>query len=414
MIYEEAIMEKQISFIHAADLHLDSPFKGMANIPKSLFQEIRNSTFTALDQLILAAIKKKVDFILLVGDLFDNEKQSLKAQIRLRRAFEKLNEHGIIVYLSYGNHDHINGNDFPVTYPNNVFIFPSEKVNRFIFKKDNENLAAIYGFSYENRAVIENKASEYKIIDNLPFNIATLHGSIKNNNEHDTYAPFQIKDLLQEDYDYWALGHIHKHQVLRKNPPIIYPGNIQGRNRTETGVKGCYHVKLSESKVQKKFIPLNALQFNQLIIDVSNCREIHEIELEVQKAFKNNQIAIPQLIDLKLTSENEILTKWNEDKHIEDIIELINETFVHEKNWNYIFNYTIEVQQTKLEEHLYKGDHFLGELIRQFENVPIHLFLEDLYKHQQGRKYLAAIEDNEEALIKDRAKQLLVNKLLNS
>lgn len=407
-------MEKYISFIHAADLHLDSPFQGIANIPKSIFKEIRHSTFTALDHLVLVAIKNKVDFILLVGDLFDNEKQSLKAQIRLRRAFKKLEEHGINVYLSYGNHDYINGNDFPVTYPNNVFIFPSEKVDRFIFQKNNENLAAIYGFSYENRAITENKTNEYTIVDNIPFNIATLHGSIKNNNEHDTYAPFQISDLLKEDFDYWALGHIHKRQVLRKKPPIVYPGNIQGRHRLETGVKGCYHVKLSTSNIQKKFIPLNTIQFNERKIDVTNCQEIHELESEIQKELQNNKMNTPQLIDLKLTSENELLMKWNDDKHIEDIIELVNETFVHEKTWNYIFNYTVEVQQRKQEEHLYKGDHFLGELIRQFEDVPVHLFLEDLYKHRQGRKYLTAIEDKEKSMIKDKAKQLLVNKLLNS
>src|SRR5690625_6803697 len=93
-------MKDSISFIHAADLHLDSPFKGLTDIPETVFQDVRESTFTALNQLVQTAIMKQVDFILLVGDLFDNDKQSLKAQVQLRKAFQTLQQHDIDVYLS--------------------------------------------------------------------------------------------------------------------------------------------------------------------------------------------------------------------------------------------------------------------------------------------------------------------------
>src|SRR5690625_3427526 len=98
-------MANKISFIHAADLHLDSPFKGLTDLPEEIFTKVKESTFEALENLVQTAIDRKVDFILLVGDLFDHERQSLKAQVRLRRAFEDLMEHEINVYLSYGNHD---------------------------------------------------------------------------------------------------------------------------------------------------------------------------------------------------------------------------------------------------------------------------------------------------------------------
>src|SRR5699024_8262458 len=153
-------MEKQVSFIHAADLHLDSPFKGLANVPKEIFTHIQNSTFQALDQLIDMAIQRDVDFVLLAGDLFDNEKQSLKAQIKLKNAFEKLETHRIFVYLSYGNHDYIRGNEHPVTYPQNVFVFKDEAVRSFPYIKNGQHLANIYGFSYMEREVTENKTKE--------------------------------------------------------------------------------------------------------------------------------------------------------------------------------------------------------------------------------------------------------------
>src|SRR5699024_983642 len=153
-------MSNQISFIHAADLHLDSPFQGLATVPKSIFPFIRQSTFHAFDKLVKTAIEKNVDFVLLVGDLFHNEKQSLKAQVHLRSGFEKLQKHQINVYLSYGNHDYEKGNVHPITYPENVFIFEGEAVSSFIYKKNGQSVARIYGFSYENRAVFENKTKE--------------------------------------------------------------------------------------------------------------------------------------------------------------------------------------------------------------------------------------------------------------
>src|SRR5699024_5000427 len=119
-------MMKKITFINAADLHLDSPFKGLTQLPSSLFEEVRQSTFSAFDTMIDKAIDHQVDFLLLVGDLFDHEEQSLKAQIHLRNAFTQLQSHDIQVYLSYGNHDFIHKNNHQVTFPSNVFSFPSE------------------------------------------------------------------------------------------------------------------------------------------------------------------------------------------------------------------------------------------------------------------------------------------------
>src|SRR5690625_2029219 len=194
-------MGKDISFIHVADLHLDSPFQGLSHMPEHIFKEVRESTFVALDRLVRNAIHLQVDFVLIVGDLFDNERQSLKAQIRLRRAFQELAKHQINVYLSYGNHDHINGNIHPVTYPNNVFIFPFEKVSHFTYEKNGIPLAEIHGFSYENRAVLTNKTVEYQIDNQAAlYHLAMLHGSLQSNLDHDTYAPFQLSELINHNF----------------------------------------------------------------------------------------------------------------------------------------------------------------------------------------------------------------------
>ncbi|WP_068675710.1 exonuclease SbcCD subunit D [Oceanobacillus sp. Castelsardo] len=404
---------QEISFIHAADLHLDSPFKGLAHTPDHIFQEIVESTFLSLDKLVAIAIKKAVDFVLIVGDLFDNEKQSLKAQIRLRKAFEELKRHNIEVYLSYGNHDFLNGNLHPVTYPDNVHIFGKETVSHFTYKKGNETLANIYGFSYENRAVTDRKVKEFKVINHdIPFHIATLHGSIQNNTEHDVYAPFQLSELQKEPFDYWGLGHIHKREVLKENPPIVYPGNIQGRNRKETGQKGCYHVVLSGTDSRLTFIPLHTITFQPVQVDLSNCENLHQAEDLIQEAINNDrEITGKTLIDLTLTGDS-TLKQWENTKQIEDLIEIINEMISRDGQWKYIFHFLTNIKKEKIDVDLKKGEHFLGEVIRQAEKMDLQGTIQDLYLHKRARRYLQSVSSQDRHEIKEEAKELLLNELL--
>src|SRR5699024_6855591 len=129
-------------------------------------------------------------------------------------------ERKINVYMSHGNHDFIHSNVHPVTYPDNVFIFPSEQINHFTYVQNKKKLATIYGFSYESQAITNNKAHEFKrVTNNSLFHIALLHGSIQGNNEHDRYAPFQLSDLVEKSFDYWALGHIHKRHIFKSDIP---------------------------------------------------------------------------------------------------------------------------------------------------------------------------------------------------
>lgn len=409
-------MMKKISFIHAADLHLDSPFQGLAHTPQHIFQDIQESTFVALERLVRIAIEKQVDFVLLVGDLFDNDRQSLKAQIRLRRAFEDLQNYNIHVYLSYGNHDHINGNIHPVTYPDNVFIFPDEKVRKFIYKRNDEELATIYGFSYEKRAVAERKVDEYEIDDHhIPFQVATLHGSLVSNVEHATYAPFQLNDLTSKNFDYWALGHVHRRQILKQDPLIVYPGNTQGRNKKEQGEKGCYYVTISEIGSDTTFIPLQDIKFSSLKLNISACREIHEVEIILQQALKTRLDQMTsQLIDLQITSNDEIHQSWEVNHYFEEIIEVVNESNIHLDHWKYIYQYDFNTQKRNVDNDLFEGDHFIGELTTRFENTSIQPFLRDLFNHRQGRKFLEALTDDEEKFVKSKARQLLIEEILNS
>lgn len=397
----------QISFIHAADLHLDTPFQGLSRIPETVYSDIRESTFRAFYRLVEVAIQKQVDFVLLVGDLFDNERQSLKAQYKLRQGFERLREHGIDVFLSYGNHDYIAGNIHPINYPDNVYVFPDQTVRHVIYRRNNRDLATIYGFSYEERAVHSVKANEYELAQtNTPFHIAMLHGSLKTNTEHDVYAPFSLNDLSQRPFDYWALGHIHKRQCLKMNPPIVYPGNIQGRNRKETGKKGCYYVELSVENVQMNFIPLQAIEFQTVNIDVDDVETIQQLEETLRHKMMNECTSeVPQLFDIVFKGTRTHPLNWKSSGMLEELIELINDQLTTYDIWKYIHHWSFDIRQE--EQLLGNHDPFISELKRMIEKANIAEYLEDLYEHREARKYLTPMTVDEEQALKDEVKQLL-------
>ena len=399
-------MTDSISFIHAADLHLDSPFKGLTDIPEAIFQDVRESTFSALDQLVQTAVLKQVDFILLVGDLFDNDKQSLKAQVQLRKAFQTLEKHHIDVYLSYGNHDYLLGNPYRLTFPENVHIFSGEEVSHYVYKKNGIDIAAIYGFSYHQRAVQMNKTAEYQIENHdIPFHIATLHGALHGNQEHDPYAPFTLQQLQAKPFDYWALGHVHERAELATNPPIIYSGNTQGRHRHESDEKGCYYVKMTPTDTFYDFIPLQTIQFVQHRLDVSNCITMDDIEHLLLSLMKKTEIK--QLIHLTLYSKEGNLHAFLEDGLIPQIIDIVNETMIEKDNWQFIYTYRIETEDKGMiavdETFVHALEHALG-------NIQTDKVIADLFQHPTARKYLH--EQNEEE-IKEAAKRLLLHDLLH-
>ena len=242
-----------VKFIHAADLHLDSPFSGLKDMPSSILKELRESPFKAFQTIINEAITRQVDFIVLSGDLFDGENRSLRTQVRFRTEMEKLQQHQIPAYIIHGNHDHLSGSWITVGLPDNVHVF-SGQTEMKRFEKIDGTTVHLYGFSYPRRQVRERMIETYIKAEGADYHIGLLHGNLEGNSEHSPYAPFSLKELAAKDFDYWALGHIHKHQVVSEDPLVIYPGNIQGRNRKESGVKGCMLIEFDGDMKRHSFI----------------------------------------------------------------------------------------------------------------------------------------------------------------
>ena len=266
-----------VKFIHAADLHLDSPFIGLKTLPDFIWNAIYLSTFSALTTIVDSAIQEKVDFICLVGDIYDNDERSVKAQAYLRNEMERLNKAEIPVYLLHGNHDYIENTGLHLEMPENVVVF-TESVETKWYTTTEKDEVAISGFSYDKRWVLERKIKEYpEKHPRAKYHIGLLHGFSEGlESEHGNYAPFSLGELRSKRYDYWALGHIHKRQQLAENPPVIYPGNTQGRSSKESGEKGFELVTLTESGVSMEFRPTSTIQWKTIDLSI---KEIKSLEI---------------------------------------------------------------------------------------------------------------------------------------
>ncbi|QDP39713.1 metallophosphoesterase family protein [Radiobacillus deserti] len=400
-----------IKFIHCADLHLDSPFKGLSNMSPKKYNDVQASTFTALSRLVRLAINEQVDFVLIVGDIFDKELLSLKAQIKFKEAMEQLHRQHIPVFASFGNHDYVGQRSLAVTLPENVKLFESEEVSHYPFIKDGKRLAHIYGFSYKEREVRTNKSSEYVRMEGAPFHIATLHGSFSTNKEHDVYAPFQISDLDSKPFDYWALGHIHKRDVLKTDPFIVYPGNIQGRSKKETGEKGCYVVEMDESTTELSFFPLQDIRFETLELDIRHCMNIGDVAAVLHQNIQHYKGG-KYILTIQFLGLSSNLRNWHVTGQVADIMELENERddFSMEE-WIHIEGYKLSYYQDpsdQSEEQL----GFRKEVFRSLqEEVQIQEIIQPLVQHKQVRKYLDAFTEAEQEELKEATKELIMEQL---
>ncbi|MGB8993409.1 MAG: DNA repair exonuclease [Desulfobaccales bacterium] len=237
------------SFVHCADLHLDSPCEGIHAAAPNIAAVLREATFRALDRVIDLAITEQVDFIIVAGDVHDGENRSLRAQLRFRDALWQASEAGIPSFIAHGNHDPLSGWEAHLAMPAMVTRFGGQGVECFPVRRHGATLAHIYGLSYPVREVRANLAPQFRRRPEAPFAIGVLHCNVGGDPNHDNYAPCGLEDLAAAGMDYWALGHIHSRKILRDQEPwVVYPGNTQGRNWREMGPRGCYLVRVDAAR----------------------------------------------------------------------------------------------------------------------------------------------------------------------
>ncbi|QUG42743.1 DNA repair exonuclease [Psychrobacillus sp. INOP01] len=377
----------RIRFLHVADLHLDSPFKGISSIPKNRWKDIRESTFQAFQNMINYAIESKPDFVLIVGDIYDGENRSLRAQHLFQKGMEALHVENIPVFICYGNHDHLSGNWVRFQLPENVHVFGAGVETKTLSVHDEK--VHITGFSYKERHIQEPMHSYYPFAKHNELHIGMLHGSVEGNNEHDVYAPFRKSDLLEKGYHYWALGHIHKRHIIHSDPPIVYPGNTQSRHRNERGIKGFYDVSLFKNQAELQFVPSAAFIYDELSIDCVGMFHANElltyIENELTSYSQINGKAIIELTINGITEETiDLLKSTSKDEWlslIQESLELAS-TFLIVKELHIRFPIERSAEST-----------MLLSALSDWDTSEWKLALKELYQHSKGSRYLQPIDE---------------------
>lgn len=258
-------------FIHAADIHLDSPMKGLARYEGAPVGEIREASRRALKNLVQLALQEKANFVVLSGDVFDGDWRDYNTGLFFVSQMARLHQAGVQVFLAAGNHDAVSPISRSLKMPENVHIFSSRAFeSRHIDKLG----VVVHGRGFPMRAVEENWVPSYPEPVKDAFNIGVLHTSLAGYTGHDTYAPCTLDSLLGKGYDYWALGHVHRHEVLSVSPYIVFPGNIQGRHIRETGRKGCMLVSVEGREVvDAEFRALDVLRWYHLSFEAQGWSE---------------------------------------------------------------------------------------------------------------------------------------------
>lgn len=276
-------------FIHAADIHLDSPLRGLSSYESTPTESIHNACRRSFQNLINVAIEEKVAFILLAGDLYDGNWKDYSTGIFLSQQIGRLKRHDISVFAVSGNHDAANQITKALETPSNMKILSTKKVDRIQLP---DLGVVIHGRSFETQHVDENLAAGFNNAESGAFNIGLLHTSLDGREGHAVYAPCSMDDLLSKGYQYWALGHIHKQEFVSENPWIVFPGCIQGRHIRETGAKGCVLVNVVDGDVSKiERIALDVLRWSHCYVELTDVYSMREVLHRTGQAIEKELIA---------------------------------------------------------------------------------------------------------------------------
>jgi DNA repair exonuclease SbcCD nuclease subunit len=259
----------RFTFIHAADLHIDSPLAGLRTKDAEVAARFTNAGRRAVEALIAETITSEAAFLIIAGDVFDGDWKDINTGLFFVRAIGDLHRSGIPTFIVKGNHDAQSLMSRELPYPESVQVFPSNRPSTLTLET---HRVALHGRSFPSR-LTEGFVEGYPARREGWLNVGVLHTSLDGKRGHEGYAPCTIDDLKRFGYDYWALGHIHAAEIVSRDPWIVFPGNLQGRSIRETGAKGAMRVTVEDGHiVDVTPIVLDSARWEHLSVDVTSAK----------------------------------------------------------------------------------------------------------------------------------------------
>lgn len=252
----------KIKILHAADLHLDSPFEGLSSSKAAIRRSEQRELLYRLAEL---AVRERVDLVLLSGDLMDSSNTYYETGEDLLRALRTIS---VPVFISPGNHDCYTEKSAycRLKFPDNVHIFTENEISCLTARSkglrvwgaaftENSSPALLTGFHCER----EEGLTE----------IMCIHGDVGSRSS--SYNPISEAELAASGMDYVALGHIHKSSGLLKagNTWYSWPGCPEGRGFDESGERYVNIVELENGSCELRQVSIAARKYETLRVDVT-------------------------------------------------------------------------------------------------------------------------------------------------
>ena len=294
-------------FIHTADIHLDSPLRGLSLYEGAPVELLRDAPRSAFRNLVDTAIEEKIDFMVIAGDLYDGNWRDYNTGLFFVSEMGRLHRASIPVYLLYGNHDAESEITKNLSLPANVHRFSAKAPQTF---KLESLQVALHGQSFRQAATMENLAKDYPAAESGYFNIGVLHTALQGHEPHANYAPCSIAELKAKEYDYWALGHVHEAAVLSEKPHIVFPGNLQGRHIREPGPRGAILVTENAGVIGLNRLDVDVVRWLNLQIDAAEMTSLQDAirrtGVALTEAYDRNAEGRPMAIRVSFTGRSSV------------------------------------------------------------------------------------------------------------
>lgn len=336
----------KIRFIHTADLHLGCKFN-KASFPGHIAKKRREEMWTTFFEIIGLAKKEKTHFLLISGDLFEDNRISLGDLKRINEGFCQIPNTNIII--SPGNHDPY-GEKTPyknIEWSDNVFIFTDKEIKKIEFE---ELKTRIYGFAWRERYIQTEFRFELEELDSRYNNILIAHGDIFSKNSN--YLPMDRNYLTQLGFDYIALGHIHKPHVVGEN--IRYCGSPEPLDFGETGQRGIIVGEFDSERVKVDFLAICKREFTTRQITIDSHMNYNDI-VNSFRAFDHKDRHLFRV---------QLLGYVDSDIDMEELLSQVKEEFFYMEIVNKAYpDYDLEKLQLENEDNIIA--YFIREMTKK-------------------------------------------------
>lgn len=424
---------ESVRYIHAADLHLDAPFQGICQesaILPNLGRTLRHATFMALDRLFRLCSAERPDFVVLCGDIYNQENFSVRAQLELRDKCEELGSLGIPIFIAHGNHDPLTSRLRSISWPDNVSIF-GEEVESRIVEKNGVPVAVVHGISHSTTREQRNLSALFRRdLDHDCFQLGVLHCTLDGQGKNDRYAPASLSDLRASGLDAWALGHVHEKCVLSHRPFVAYSGNTQGLHINECGPRGCFLVTARPDHdsfaCEPVFHRLSPVVWQKLELDLSDLENLDELERRLgneleELAASSDPDCVTIIVRLVLRGRSSLDAILRGKGTCEDLLERMRH-FANATPAIWIKDIIVKTRSTIDMKEVAKREDLAGELARLAQDMRCDAglmreimagSLEPLYGHARLRRALSKPDENDMSTLLDEAERLCLDLLEN-